>query len=72
MTITHYRGYSICQQREFGPLKLLKWVENGDFVIIKDNSDFMPGTTFRTAEDAKKVIDVHEDVHERIRRRFLP
>jgi hypothetical protein len=56
MTITHYRGYSICQ-REFGPLRLLKWVENGDFVIIKKNSDFTPGATFRTAEDAKRVIE---------------
>jgi hypothetical protein len=53
-----YRGYSICQQREFGPLKLLKWVEDGDFIIVKDNANAMPGATFRTVEDAKKTIDI--------------
>jgi hypothetical protein len=26
MTTTEYRGYSIRQQKEFGPLRLLKWL----------------------------------------------
>jgi hypothetical protein len=30
-----YRGYSICQQKEFGPLKLLKWVEGGDLIVVR-------------------------------------
>jgi hypothetical protein len=46
MTIAHYRGYSICQQREFGPQRLLRWVESGEFVIIKDNADFRPARRF--------------------------
>jgi hypothetical protein len=53
-----YRGYSICQQQEYGPLKLLKWVEGGDLIIVKNNANAMPGTTFRTVDDAKKTIDV--------------
>lgn len=36
---TEYRGYSICQQREFGPLRLLKWVEDSQFIIVKNNAD---------------------------------
>jgi len=57
-----YRGYTISQQQEFGPLKLLKWVENGDFTVVKNNANVMPGTTFRTPEDAKKVIDLQVEV----------
>jgi hypothetical protein len=53
MTTTEYRGYSICQKGEFGPLRLLKWVEEGEFIVIKDNADAMHGTTFRTIDDAK-------------------
>lgn len=55
-----YRGYLICQQKEFGPLKLLKWVEGGDFIIVKNNADAMPGATFRTVDDAKRTIDIFE------------
>jgi hypothetical protein len=58
MTRAKYRGYSICQQQEFGPLKLLKWVEGGDFIIVKNNANAMRGATFRTVDDAKKTIDV--------------
>ena len=58
MIKTKYRGYTICQQREFGPLKLLQWVEGGDFIVVKDNTNVMPGATFRTEGDAKKVIDI--------------
>ena len=58
-----YRGYSICQQKEFGPLKLLKWVEGGDFIIVKNNANAMPGATFQTVDDAKKIIDVFIDAH---------
>ena len=58
-----YRGYSICQQKEFGPLKLLKWVEGGDFIIVKNNANAMPGATFRTVDEAKKMIDVFIDTH---------
>ena len=57
MIRAEYRGYSICQQKEFGPLKLLKWVEDGDFISVKNNADAMPGATFRTVDDAKKTID---------------
>ena len=53
-----YRGYSICQQEEFGPLKLLKWVEGGQFIVVKNNANAMPGAKFRTLDDAKKTIDV--------------
>jgi hypothetical protein len=61
MTVTHYRGYSICRQRKFGVLKLLKWLETGgDFTITKDNAYVMPGATFRTEDDAKRAIDIHE------------
>jgi hypothetical protein len=62
MIRTKYRGYTIIQQREFGPLKLLKWVEDGDFIIVKDNTNVMPGTTFRTADDAKKALDIQIEV----------
>jgi hypothetical protein len=58
-----YRGYSICQQKEFGPLKLLKWVEGGDFIIVKNNANAMPSATFRTVDDAKKMVDVFIDAH---------
>ena len=54
-----YRGYSICQQEEFGPLKLLKWVEGGQFIVVKNNANAMPGAKFRTVDDAKKVLDVY-------------
>jgi hypothetical protein len=60
MKLIRYRGYSICQQREFGPLRLLQWVEDSEFIIVKDNANAMPGATFRTAEDAKKAIDMTE------------
>jgi len=60
MTLTKYRGYLICQQREFGPLRLLQWVEDGEFIIVKNNTNAMPGATFRSAEDAKKAIDMTE------------
>jgi len=61
MTTTEYRGYSICQKGEFGPLRLLKWVEEGEFIVIKDNADAMHGTTFRTIDDAKQAIDTVEN-----------
>ena len=38
MTLTKYRGYLICQQREFGPLRLLQWVEDGEFIVVKNNA----------------------------------
>jgi hypothetical protein len=60
MTTTEYRGYSICQKSEFGPLRLLKWVEEGEFIVIKDNADAMYGATFRTIDNAKQAIDVIE------------
>jgi hypothetical protein len=59
MTREKYRGYSICQQEEFGPLKLLKWVEGGQFIVVKNNANAMPGAKFRTVDDAKKVLDVY-------------
>jgi hypothetical protein len=60
-TTTEYRGYSICQKDEFGPLRLLKWVEGGAFTVTKDNADAMHGTRFRTIDDAKRAIDITED-----------
>jgi len=60
MKLIRYRGYLICQQREFGPLRLLQWVEDGEFIIVKNNTNAMPGATFRSAEDAKKAIDMTE------------
>ena len=54
-----YRGYSICQQEEFGPLKLLKWVEGGQFIVVKNNANAMPGARFCTVDDAKKALDVY-------------
>jgi hypothetical protein len=65
MTTTEYRGYSIRQQKEFGPLRLLKWVEDGEFIVTKNNADAMYGATFRTIEDAKQAIDATERFFER-------
>ncbi|HWY58696.1 MAG TPA: hypothetical protein VNZ03_29800 [Terriglobales bacterium] len=61
MTTIEYRGYSICQKSEFGPLRLLKWVEEGAFTVTKGNADAMHGTRFRTIDDAKHVIDTIEN-----------
>jgi hypothetical protein len=57
-----YRGYVISQQKEFGPLRLRKWVENGDFIIVKDNANATPGVAFRTSDGAKKFIDIELEV----------
>jgi len=54
---TEYGGYTICQQKEFGPLKLLQWVENGAFILVKENTNVMPSVTFRTVDDAQKFIN---------------
>jgi hypothetical protein len=67
MTTTECRGYSICQKSEFGPLRLLKWVEEGEFIITKDNADAMHGATFRSIDDAKQAIDVTESALKRLR-----
>jgi hypothetical protein len=56
MATTEYRGYSIRQQKPFGPLRLLRWVEHGKFVITKDGGDAF-GATFESVEDAKGAID---------------
>jgi hypothetical protein len=64
MMTTEYRGYSICQKSEFGPLRLLKWVEEGEFIVTKNNVDVMHGTSFRTIDDAKHAIDTIEKVFE--------
>jgi hypothetical protein len=58
MMRTKYHGYLICQQKEFGPLKPLKWVEDGDFIVVKNNANAIPGATFRTVDDARKTIDL--------------
>ena len=60
MIVTKYRGYSICQQKEFGPLRLLRWVEDGEFIIVKNDGNAMPGITFQTPQDAIHAIDVAE------------
>jgi len=56
MPETAYRGYSICQQREFGPLRLLAWVEGGDFILVKNGANAMPGATFQTVGDARRAV----------------
>jgi len=61
MTTIEHRGYSICQKSEFGPLRLLRWVEEGEFIVTKNNADVMYGTSFRTVDDAKRAIDITED-----------
>jgi hypothetical protein len=66
MTTTEYRGYSICQKSEFGPLRLLKWVEEGEFIVTNNNADAMHGATFRTIDDAKHVIDTIENSLKRL------
>jgi hypothetical protein len=68
MTTTEYRGYPICQKGEFGPLRLLKWVGEGEFIVIKDNADAMHGATFRTIDDAKHAIDIIENTLKRVLR----
>lgn len=68
MLRTKYRGYVISQQQEFGPLKLLKWVENGNFIVVKNNTNAMHGTAFRTADDAKRAIDLELDAFSTLRR----
>lgn len=65
MILTKYRGYLICQQKEFGPLRLLEWVEDGDYIIVKNNGNAMPGARFRSAEEAKQAIDITEKFHKR-------
>jgi hypothetical protein len=45
MIRTKYRSYTICQQREFGPLRFVKWIEEGDFIIVQNSVNLMPGTT---------------------------
>jgi len=37
-------------------------LKNGDFTVVKNNANVMPGTTFRTPEDEKKVIDLQVEV----------
>jgi hypothetical protein len=66
MTTIEYRGYSICQKSEFGPLRLLKWVEEGEFIVTKNNADAMYGASFRTIDDAKHVIDTIENSLKRL------
>ena len=68
MTTIEYRGYSICQKSEFGPLRLLKWVEEGEFIVTKNNADAMHGATFRTIDDAKQAIDIIESALKRVLR----
>ena len=68
MTTIEYRGYSICQKSEFGPLRLLKWIEEGEFIVTKNNADAMHGTTFRTIDDAKRAIDITENTLKRVLR----
>jgi hypothetical protein len=67
--MTKYRGYLITQQAEFGPLRLLKWVEDGNFIVVKDNANAMRGATFRTEDDAKKVIDIQVEAFRALRNR---
>lgn len=67
MTIIEYRGYSICQKAEFGQLRLLKWEENGDFIVTKNNVDMMQGTKFQSIDDAKQAIDILEKILKRLR-----
>ena len=66
MTSTEYHGYSICQKSEFGPLRLLKWIEEGEFIVTKNNADAMHGATFRTIYDAKQAIDAIESSLKRL------
>jgi hypothetical protein len=68
MTTTEYGGYSIRQHKEFGPLRLLKWVEEGEFIVTKDNAEAMYGATFRTLDDAKQAIDAKERFFKRFTR----
>lgn len=68
MTTTEYRGYLICQKKEFGPLRLLKWVDEGEFIVTKNNADAMHGATFRTIDDAKRAIDIVERCFKRLLR----
>ena len=49
------------------PLRLVKWAEEGEFIVTKNDVDAMRGATFRTIEDAKQAIDRIE----RILKRFL-
>jgi len=62
MTRAAYRGYVICQQREFGPLRLLAWVEDGDFIVVKDGANAIPGATFRTIGDARRAVDALTEI----------
>jgi len=40
----------------------LKWVEEGAFLVTKNNADAMFGTTFRTIDDAKHAIDIENSL----------
>jgi hypothetical protein len=33
-------------------------VEDGDFIVVKNNANAIPGATFRTVDDARKTIDL--------------
>lgn len=63
-----YRGYTIAQQREFGPLRLLQWVENGNFIVVKDDRDAIPGASFQSPEDAKRAVDLHLEYTDNLRK----
>jgi hypothetical protein len=65
-----YRGYTISQQQQFGPLRLLKWVENGKFIVIKDDIEVLPGAAFQTPDDAKKAIDLQLEYNDNLRKFF--
>ena len=70
MLLTKYRGFVIAQQKSFGPLKLLMWVEGGSFIVIKNDTDAMPGATFQNPDDAKKAIDLHLEYNDNLRKFF--
>ena len=67
MPTTEYRGYSIRHQKQFGPLRLLRWVRDGKFIITRDGGDAF-GATFESVEDAKRAIDRTERSLEHFRR----
>ena len=70
MIRTKYRGFVIAQQKSFGPLKLLKWVEGGSFIVIKNDTDAMPGATFQTPDDAKKAVDLKLEYEANVQKFF--
>jgi hypothetical protein len=47
----------------------LKWTDDEGYIVTRIGTNIMPGTIFKTEEDARKVIDMLERGWESLKRR---